>query len=247
MGQRDRDDRHPVRAGRALQPGRRLRRLRRGDQGRGRARGRADGRRRPARAADIAPEETVALGGENPYAAAADDWAARLTSSRKPPRPRKRPPSACTTSPWRSRSAASRPRRTSSSSSRPRPSQLTVRPGRPDHRRRRGRAADPAGLRVLRGRSRPRRRRRGRRLAQARTARTTSSSSTTPPTSSAIWPTRWPKPSRTWTNRPEEARAKARTRTKSRRGRGEEPKRRPRTRAGEEGRSGRRRRTTSRR
>jgi hypothetical protein len=29
------------------------------------------------RSADIAPSETVALGGENPYAAAADDWAAR--------------------------------------------------------------------------------------------------------------------------------------------------------------------------
>ncbi len=28
------------------------------------------------KSADIAPEETVALGGENPYAAAADDWAA---------------------------------------------------------------------------------------------------------------------------------------------------------------------------
>jgi hypothetical protein len=29
------------------------------------------------KSADIAPSETVALGGENPYAAAADDWAAR--------------------------------------------------------------------------------------------------------------------------------------------------------------------------
>jgi len=74
----NRDHRQPVRAHRALQPGRCLRRLRRSHK-----RPRPGWMKEPTatgellKSADIAPSETVALGGENPYAAAADDWAAR--------------------------------------------------------------------------------------------------------------------------------------------------------------------------
>ena len=76
VGQRDRGHRVRVRARRAVQPGRHLRRLRRGRPRGGRATAEA-----PTAADDllevagISPEETITLG-EDPYAAAADSWAA---------------------------------------------------------------------------------------------------------------------------------------------------------------------------
>lgn len=71
------------------------------------------------KSADIAPEETVALGAENPYAEAADEWP-RAASTKRLRRARRRRPSGSTTWPSPSRSAASRPRLISWSSSSPR-------------------------------------------------------------------------------------------------------------------------------
>ena len=76
VGQRDRGHRDRLRARRALQPGRHLRGLRRGRPRGRRTRRRADGDDDLLDAAGIGADETVARLGDDPYAAAADDWAA---------------------------------------------------------------------------------------------------------------------------------------------------------------------------
>ena len=77
MGQRDRGHRARVRARGALQPGRHLRRVRRGvARGRRASRAEPTGEEDVLAAAGISIEETVAPSGEDPYAAAADSWAA---------------------------------------------------------------------------------------------------------------------------------------------------------------------------
>ncbi len=97
--------------------------------------------------------------GEDPYAAAADSWAAGQAGPRSMPRTTSRPRLACTTSRSSTRSAASAARRACSTSSRG-----VGRAGRghrrPDHRRRRRRAAVLTATAVpCRGHPRGRRRR----------------------------------------------------------------------------------------
>ena len=196
VGQRDRGHREPVRAGRALQPGRCLRRLRGGHQERGRPGGGAHGDRRIA--------------------------ASRPTSlPRRPspsaPRTRMRPPPTTgppaheyEEAPENEEEAAERlydlalafQERSQQTEAHlleqfeSAASQLTAVLGDliivDDEDERLTPRAPPARSRP---RSCPRARRRPAPGASS-TAPTTSSSSTTRPTSSATWPTPWPKPSR---------------------------------------------------
>ena len=173
------------RAGRALQPGRHLRRVQRGGQA-----------RRPVwseeptatddllEAAGISPEETIGLG-EDPYAAAADSWAAGQPADGRARR--RRGGSAAPVRPC-ARVPGTQPAQRVAPARRVRAGGRTgIEPARgAGDRRRRRRAPRPDRRPASSGpRSSPRRPTGSGGASQAPTS---SSSSTTRPTSSATWP-----------------------------------------------------------
>ena len=142
--------------------------------------------------ARIPPTDAVGL--DDAYAAAADEWAAgasQLARADGRGSPRR---SGCTTWPCRSRSGASDPRRASSTTSRTSRSGSSDKLGDvivvdDDDERLLLKAGGGFRAEVVPGR-------RERRVAEPRRAPRRSSSSTTRPTSSVTWPTRWPRRSR---------------------------------------------------